>query len=139
MIVLDTNVLSELMRPRPARAVENWIAAQPSASLFTTAITQAEVLYGLALLPAGRRRSGLVAAAEAIFEVDLARHVLPFDSAAAREFAAIAASCRQTGRAMAQADAQIAAIAGSRGAALATRNVADFESCGIRVIDPRHA
>jgi predicted nucleic acid-binding protein len=139
MVVLDTNVLSELMRPRPAPAVEIWVAAQPSASLFTTAVTQAEVLLGLALLPPGRRRSGLLAAADAIFEVDLAGRVLSFDSAAAREFAVIAASGRQAGRPIAQADAQIASIARSRGAALATRNVADFEVCGVRVIDPWHA
>ncbi len=139
MIVLDTNVLSDLMQPRPTPTVEAWVAAQSSASLFTTVITQAEVLYGLALLPAGRRRSGLVEVADAIFDVDLAARVLPFDSAAAREFAMIAASCRQTGRPISQADAQIAAIARSRGAALATRNVADFERCGIRVIDPWHA
>ena len=139
MIVLDTNVLSELMRPRPAQTVVAWIAAQPAASLFTTAIAQAEILYGVALLPAGRRRNGLAATVDAIFELDLAGRVLPFDSAAAREFAVIAASGRQMGRPMAQADAQIAAIALSRGAQLATRNVADFEHRGIRVIDPWHA
>jgi predicted nucleic acid-binding protein len=136
MIVLDTNVLSELMRPRPARTVEAWVAAQPAASLFTTAITQAEILYGVALLPEGRRRDGLAAMVDAIFELDLAGRVLPFDGAAAREFAGVAASRRQAGRPMAQADAQIAAIVRSRGAALATRNRADFEACGIRVIDP---
>ncbi len=78
MIVLDTNVLSELMRLRPARTVEIWVEAQPRTSLFTTAITQAEILYGLALLAAGRRRDALVTAADAIFEVDLAFRVLPF-------------------------------------------------------------
>jgi predicted nucleic acid-binding protein len=139
MIVLDTNVLSELMRPQPARTVEAWVAAQPAASLFTTAITQAEILYGVALLPAGRRRNGLGATVDAIFELDLAGRVLPFDSAAAREFAGVATTRRQAGRPMAQADAQIAAIVRSRGAALATRNRADFEGCGIRVIDPWHA
>ncbi len=132
-------MLFELMRPRPTRTVEAWVAAQPSASLFTIAITRAEALYGLALLPAGRRRSELVAVADAIFDVDLAARVLPFDGAAAREFAMIAGSCRQTRRPMVQADTQIAAIARSRGAALATRNVADFERFGIRVIDPWHA
>ncbi len=93
----------------------------------------------MALLPAGRRRNGLAATVEAIFEADLAGRVLPFDRAAAREFAMIAASGRQMGRPMAQADAQIAAIARSRGAALATRNAADFEDCGVRVIDPWRA
>jgi predicted nucleic acid-binding protein len=136
---LDTNVLSEPMRPRPARNFEAWVGAQPATSLFTTAITQAEILYGLALLPAGRRRDGLVAVADAIFEVDLAAHVLPFDGSAAREFAAIAATCRQAGRPMAQADGQSAAVARSRGAALATCNIADFGRCGIRLIDPWHA
>jgi predicted nucleic acid-binding protein len=139
MIVLDTNVLAELMKRGPAEAVIVWMAAQPVTSLFTTTITEAETLYGLALLPAGRRRSALTAAANAMFEVDFAGRILGFDSAAAREFADIAATRRHVGRPIAQADAQIAAIVRSRGAALATRNSADFTQCGISVVNPWEA
>lgn len=136
MIVLDTNVLSELMRSRPDAQVEVWFAAQPAPGLFSTTVTQAEILLGVALLPPGRRRTRLASAAEAMFEIDLAGRVLPFDIAAAREFASIVASRRRAGRPIAQADAQIAAITRSRGALLATRNVADFDRCGITVVDP---
>ena len=139
MIVLDTNVLAELFKRSPAEAVTLWMAAQPAASLFTTTITQAETLYDLALLPAGRRRSALTAAANAMFEAEFAGRILVFDSAAAREFADIAATRRQLGRPIAQADAQIAAIVRSRGAGLATRNSADFAQCGIPVISPWEA
>jgi predicted nucleic acid-binding protein len=109
--MLDINVLAELMKRSPAEAVTVWMSAQPAASLFTTTITEAETLCGLALLPAGRRRTLLTAAANAMFEVEFAGRILGFDSAAAREFAVIAATRRQLGRPIAQADAQIAAIA----------------------------
>jgi predicted nucleic acid-binding protein len=104
--------------------------------LFTTTITQAEILYGLEVMPKGKRRAALQLAIEAILEEDFADRILPFDSDAARVFPKIAGSRRASGRPMAQWDAQIAAIARSRGAALATRNSNDFEHCGIRVIDP---
>jgi len=136
MIVLDTNVISELMSPKPDAAVMAWIGEQPIAGLFTTSLTQAEIFYGLALLPEGRRRDDLIAAARPIFESDLAGRVLPFDTDAADAYPAIAASRRQAGRAISQIDAQIAAIVRSRGARLATRNVADFDDCGITVVDP---
>ncbi len=136
MIVLDTNVVSEMMRPAPAGAVSGWFARNATSSLFTTALTQAEILYGLALLPAGQKRQALIAAAQAIFAEDLAGRILPFDSAAAAFYPDIAATRRQAGRPISQIDAQIAAIARSRGAALATRNVRDFVECGIAVIDP---
>jgi predicted nucleic acid-binding protein len=83
MIVLDTNVLSEVMRPPPSEAVLRWFAMHPAATLFTTTITQAEILFGLALLPEGRRRSDLLMAAEQMFAEDFAGRVLPFDSMAA--------------------------------------------------------
>ncbi len=136
MIVLDTNVLSELMRPEPDAAVVAWIGGQPMAGLFTTTLTQAEIFYGLALLPRGRRRDALVAAARPMFEVDLAGRVLPFDTDAALAYPDIAAGRRKGGRPISQIDAQIAAIARSRGARLATRNVSDFADCGIAVVDP---
>jgi predicted nucleic acid-binding protein len=136
MIVLDTNVLSETLRPRPADSVKQWMAAQAAALLYTTAISQAEILYGVALLPAGRRKLTLQEMAEAIFGQAFLGRVLPFDSAAAISFAQIAAMRRRSGRPISEADAQIAAIAQSRGAAIATRNVGDFENCGIEVISP---
>ncbi len=136
MIVLDTDVLSELMRPTPSPRVVAWVAKQPAAELFTTSITEAEIFYGLELLTKGKRREGLLAAAESLFEEDLAGRVLGFDSDAARSFSRIAAHCRALGRPVSHADAQIAAISQVRGAKLATRNVADFRDCGLEVIDP---
>jgi predicted nucleic acid-binding protein len=136
MIVLDTNVLSETLRPEPAEAVRRWMAGQPSARLFTTTICEAEIRYGLALMPMGRRRVALERAVATIFEEDLAGRVLPFDSAAARAFAEIAATRRGLGRPIGEFDAQIAAIAASRGASVATRNVGDFTDCGIAVTSP---
>ena len=136
MILLDTNVLSELMRPTPSPAVESWMGSQPAAGVFISAITEAELRYGLALLPESRRQKRLVAQAEAMLAEDFAGRILPFDSPAASAYARIAAARRLSGRRISQADAQIAAIAASRGASLATRNVADFVDCGIDIVDP---
>lgn len=136
MIVLDTNVISELMRARPDARVLDWLVAQPVAGLFTTTLTQAEIFYGLALLPEGRRRDDLIAAARPIFEHDLAGRILGFDSDAAMAYPEIAARRRRAGQPIAQIDGQIAAIVASRGARLATRNVRDFADCGIAVVDP---
>ena len=139
MIVLDTNVLSELMRPAPDGLVVQWMDTQPNASLFTTTVTQAEILYGVSVLPAGKRKQGLAAAVDAMFEQDFKGRVLPFDSPAAVAFAAICADRVRLGRPISQFDAQIAAIVRSRGAALATRNTPDFAECDIHVIDPWQA
>jgi toxin FitB len=136
MILLDTNVLSELMRPAPTPAVETWLSGQPAASVFISAITEAELRYGLALLPASKRRASLAGVLDEMLAEDFHDRILPFDSPAAAAFAAIAADRRQTGRPISQADAQIAAIARSRGATIATRNVMDFEGCGIEIINP---
>jgi predicted nucleic acid-binding protein len=136
MTILDTNVLSEVIRSVPAAAVLRWLSTHPASGLFTTTITQAEILYGLALLPKGKRRAALQSAAETMFEEDFAGRVLPFDSDAARAFAHIAASRRASGRPIPQWDAQIAAITRSRGAAPATRNTGDFEHCGITLLNP---
>ena len=136
MIVLDTNVLSELMRSVPDVSVTNWVATQSTANLFITTITQAEILHGVLLLPPGRRRDAIEAAADAMFEEDFAGRILPFSSLAAHAYAEIAVARRQAGRPISQFDAQIAAIAKSSGANVATRNVPDFEGCGIKVIDP---
>lgn len=136
MILLDTNVLSELMRPAPDRGVERWLAGQPDASVFISAITEAELRYGAAVLPSGKRRSVLVTEIEGMLGEEFGGRILPFDSLAARAFAIIASDRRHVGKPISQADAQIAAIARSRGASLATRNVPDFEGCGVEVINP---
>ena len=136
MIVLDTNVLSELMKARPATTVVEWLAAQLVSSVYTTSITQAEILHGLLLLPQGRKRDNLEAAAQAMFEKDFSGRILPFGSDAAPLYARIAADRRMTGRPISQFDAQIAAIVRLSGAALATRNITDFQECGVTVINP---
>lgn len=136
MIVLDTNVLSDLLRPTPAPAVATWFKRQPRTQIFTTAVNEAEILYGIELMPAGKRRQSLLAALETIFAVDFTGRVLVFDSDAARAFAIIAARRRALGRPMSNADAQIAAIVQRHEATLATRDTDDFEQCGIRLIDP---
>ena len=136
MILLDTNILSELMRPAPNPAVERWLAAQPDASVFISAITEAELRYGAALLPRGKRRTALTAEIAGMLESDFAERILPFDSSAAQAFATLASERRRAGKPISQADAQIAAVARSRGASLATRNAVDFEGCGIEVINP---
>jgi hypothetical protein len=139
VIVLDTNVVSELMKPTPSDRVVRWTTSQPAMSLYTTSITQAEILHGVMLLPAGRRRKALEAAAEAMFDEDFGGRVLPFSSDAARPYARIAAERRRAGRPISQFDAQIAAIARATGAVIATRNVADYEGCGVKIVKPWEA
>jgi len=136
VIVLDTNVLYELMRLEPAAAVFAWVSAQPRATLYTTSVSEAEVLYGIAVLPEGRRRLALAAAAEAIFADDFEGRVLPFDEAAAVHYAEIVAARRHEGRPIEAFDAQIAATALVAGAGLATRDTGDFAGCGLTVINP---
>lgn len=136
MIVLDTNVVLELMSPRPSKAVTRWVSRHPAAALFTTTITQAEILYGVLLLPAGRRRKTIEALAEAMFDQDFSGRVLGFAGNAARTYAEIAVSRRRSGRPISQFDAQIAAIARAAGAPVATRNIDNFDGCGVEVVDP---
>lgn len=136
MIVLDTNVLSELMRGAPDSAVFAWVAARPRRELCTTSVNMAEILYGVAALPRGRRRSGLAAAAEAMFAEDFAGRVLPFDNSAARHYAEIVAARRRAGKPIEAFDAQIAAIAATRGAGIATRDSSGFWDCGVTLINP---
>ena len=137
MIVLDTNVISELARDRADDAVVAWADVQPLAALHVTCITEAELLYGLACLPDGRRRQQLYRAVETVFSTLLSERVLPFDRAAARAYAAFAAERRRRGRPIDLPDAQIAAIAMANGAtAIATRNVADFDGCGLALLNP---
>jgi predicted nucleic acid-binding protein len=136
MIILDTNVVSELMRSSPDPAVVAWVGGHPPTSLFITTVTVAEILYGIAIMPLGERRKRLEQAVSAMIREDFADRVLGFDSAAAHACAVIAARRRSAGHPIAQFDAQIAAIAASRNSAIATRNVSDFENCGLDVLDP---
>jgi predicted nucleic acid-binding protein len=138
VILSATNVISELMRPEPARAVLDWFAAQESTGLFFSAVSEAELRTGAAVLPAGKRRDSLTAIIDSMIEEDFAGRVLSFDSAAAKAYAVIAAVRHAAGRPIMEADCQIAAIASVQGAAVATRNVTDFEGCGITIIDPWH-
>lgn len=136
MILLDTNILSEALRAAPEPRVLDWIGRQAASSLFVTTVTQAEILYGIAILDKGRRRDELAAAALLMFSEDFSGRLLAFDGDAATAFAEIAAARRGMGRPISQFDAQIAAIARSRGAILATRNSRDFEHCGIEIVNP---
>ncbi|MDE0038805.1 MAG: type II toxin-antitoxin system VapC family toxin [Gammaproteobacteria bacterium] len=135
-VLLDTNVVSELLRPSPNPAVEGWVAGRQAADLHFSAVGEAELRYGVAVLPAGRRRDALALAIEAILREDFENRVLPFDSAAAREYADIAASRRAAGRPVAPADCQIAGIARSRDLTIATRNVRHFADMEIELVDP---
>ena len=136
MIVLDTNVISELMRPTPSPAVMDWVDQQPTADLHLTSVTVAELLYGIARLPLGSRRSKLADHVETMITTDFRRRVLPFDLTAAPHYADIAATRTATGRPISAPDAQIAATCRSHNAALATRNTKDFDKTGITIIDP---
>jgi predicted nucleic acid-binding protein len=136
LIVLDTNVVSELTKPVPSAAVVAWISGQPPDNLFTTTITMAEILYGVEILPKGRRREALLREAEATFEQDFAGRILPFDEPAAHFFAIIAATRRAHGKPISISDVQIAAISRASEATLATRNVDDFGDCGVKLINP---
>jgi len=136
MIVLDTNVLSELIKPQPASVVVDWVARHAATDLYITAITQAEIAFGVRLLPDGKRRDVLQRTVEEMFKMDFPGRVLPFDAAASIPYADIAAGRRRRGRPVSQFDAQIAAIVKSHVATLATRNVVDFLDCGITVVNP---
>ncbi len=134
--LLDTNVVSELLRATPEPAVLAWFARQPPETLFVSAVTQAEMMLGARLLPAGKRRTALEAALRATFDQDFDGRILPFDSAAVAAYVDIVSTRRAAGRPISQFDAQIAAVARQHGARLATRNVDDFRGCGLSVVDP---
>jgi hypothetical protein len=120
----------------PSAIVLTWLSRQQPGALFITTVTVAEILYGIELLPHGKRRVALLAGAERMFGKVLAGRILPFDEDAARAFPEIAIRRRAQGRPIPDLDAQIAAVASSRGALLATRNIADFEGCGVRLVNP---
>lgn len=137
MIVLDTNVVSELMRAEPAHGVRTWLQANSGDGLYTTAITVAEIRYGIARLPPGRRRESLHQAATEIFAA-FPRQVLPFDLAAASAYADVVTVRESLGHPIDGFDAQIAAICRAQAATLATRNAKDFAHTGIAIVDPWH-
>ena len=135
-ILLDTNALSELLRAAPDPAALNWFSRQREDQLFVSAVTQAEMVLGARLLPDGRLQQRLQDALRGLFEDDFANRVLPFDGGSVACYADIVVARRRAGRPISQFDAQIAAIAVQNGFALATRNVRDFEGCGLRLINP---
>lgn len=136
MIVIDTKVVSELMRPAPASAVLDWFGVQDPSLLYLSAVSEAELRRDVAILPEGRRRNALRAAIDAMVMEDFAGHVLAFDGAAAMAFATVFAERRAIGRPISFPDCQIAATARAHGASVATRNTGDFKGCGIEVLNP---
>jgi toxin FitB len=136
VIVLDTNVISELTRRVPEPAVISWLDSWPATEVATTAITAAELLYGIARLPSGHRKTALSVAVHGLLADDFHGRVLPFDDRAAPRYADIVSGRDQLGRPIGVADAQIAAICSASGAELATRNTDDFEDTGIELINP---
>jgi predicted nucleic acid-binding protein len=136
MFLLDTDILSAVMSSTPAPEVAAWIEGQPIEELFTTSISEAEILSGLAIMRENRRRRDLEAAARAMFMEDFERRVLPFDQDAAAAYAEIFAARRRAGRPAATLDLMVASIARSSGASVVTRDVRGFEDSGVTVINP---
>ena len=136
MILLDTNVISEMMRSRPEPMVSAWLDRQPEEELWTASVVLAELLAGIELMPSGRKQRTLREAVEGMIAEDFRGQILNFDLQAARQYGRILAIRRKMGHPIREFDAQIAAIASAHGAVLATRNVHDFLSCGLTVVNP---
>jgi len=136
VIVLDTNVVSELIRPKPDQHVIAWVDGHDTAELFITAVTAAKLRARVELLPAGKRRTKLAAEIDARLDEDFAGAVIPFEAATAIHYAEIVASCRAEGNPMSTADTQIAAMCRQHDAALATGNTNNFRHAGLGLIDP---
>ena len=136
MIVVDTNVISEIMKVAPAAAVVDWLNEQKASTLYVSAVTIGEIEYGLRVLPTGKRRLELKERFERFISLAFAQRVLAYDDTAARHYGEIMALRKELGRPMSVADGQIAAIARTNGCAVATRNIRDFEDCGIQLVDP---
>ena len=124
------------MRAEPAQTILDWFGQHYAVDLFISAVTEGELRTGVAILPEGQRRDRLQLAIDAMIDLDFQGRVLPFDSLAAKAYAKIAAQRRAAGRPISEADCQIAAIARATNAPIATRNVKDFDGCGVRVINP---
>jgi predicted nucleic acid-binding protein len=138
MILLDTNVVSEAIKPVPDRSVRAWVDAQVAETLFLSSITVAELLFGIGVLPVGRRKSLLATRIDGLID-QFARRILPFDTAAARHHADLAVKARAAGRGFPTPDAYIAAIAAANGFAVATRDASAYAAAGLAVIDPWRA
>ena len=136
MIVLDTNVVSEMMRATPAPNVAAWLNGHDVSLLFLTAVTVGEIRYGMRVLPQGKRRRFLEEGFERILAEGFAGRILAFDEAAAHRYGEIMGRRKESGRPLAILDGQIASIAWSNGCSVATRNVQDFIECGVEVINP---
>lgn len=136
MILLDTNIVSEVMRTEPALNVIDWLNEQTSSALYVSSVTIGEIAYGLRILPSGKRRSKLRDRFERFISEGFAQRVLAYDEVAARTYGDIMGARREEGRPMSMSDGQIAAIAQSNHLAVATRNTADFEGCGIELFNP---
>jgi predicted nucleic acid-binding protein len=136
VIVLDTNVLSEMLRREPNPSVACWIDDNAASVMVTTSVTRAELMYGIEIMPPGKRRELLRCVAQSVFEVELGGRLLAFDRGAADVYATIRATRRAAGQPVGLADVMIAAIVHSRGATLATRNVRDFVGCGVDIVNP---
>ena len=138
MFILDTNVVSELVRTdrEPEPQITSWVSSHRKVNLYLTAVNRAELSYGIAIMPFGRRRSELQLSVERWLDFGFRDRILPFDDVAAQMYAQIAASRRSFGKPIGVADCQIAAIPRARDAILATRNVRDFEDTGIEVVNP---
>ena len=136
MILLDTNVVSEAMRPKPDRKVLEWLDAQAAQTLYLSTVSLAELLLGIESLPAGKRRRALAAALAQQVVALFAERIVPFDLAAAQSYPEIVLRARRSGHAIAVADAQIAAIAASRQFSVATRDEAPFRAAGVEVLNP---
>jgi len=139
MILLDTNVVSEVMRPRPESSVADWLDRQPSEELWTATAVLAELLSGIEVMPFGRKQIELRTAIEGMVAEDFQDQILFFDVAAARRYAQILSTRRRLGHPIHEMDALIAATALANGATLATRNTSHFENCGIQLVNPWEA
>lgn len=135
MIVLDTNVVSEAMRPKPNRSVVGWLNAQAADTLYLSSVTLAELLFGIGVLSAGAKKDRLALALNRLLALFPGR-VLPFDQEAARRYAEMAVTARAAGRPLPTADGYLAATAAAHGFAVATRNVRDFRDTGVQLINP---
>jgi toxin FitB len=135
MIVLDTNVLSEPMKPLVSELFVRWMKSQTRSSLYTTTVSQGELLLGMELLATGKKQTWLRTAIEATLR-DFEHRILPFDDAAARSYSKLRATRQALGRPISTEDAMIAGIVRSKGATLATRNIQDFSDCGIPLVNP---
>ncbi|MDT4843546.1 Toxin FitB [compost metagenome] len=136
MILLDTNVLSEMMKTKPDPNVIAWLDAQPGSELVICSVSVAEILYGIARMPNGKRKDLLAVGADTLFNKLFAGSILPFDADAAVHYAALVSASEAKGRAADMADAQIAAIARLYSAKVATRNTRDFEELGVTLVNP---